>query len=96
MYKTQLIQRDEAPDFAQADYTGITGDATEPYIRRAVQWTLTEAWEEGEIDAQFDVPHVAVAVWRGDVFLGVYAMDAVEVCPEWRNLKRVEETPGAA
>ena len=97
MYRTQLIQRDETPDFDAANETGITGDLNDHFIRRAVQWTLTEAWEEGELDARYDIEHVAVAVWRDDVFVGVYTMDAKEACPEWRNLKRVDdETPGAA
>jgi hypothetical protein len=90
VYKTQLIQRDEAPDLARANRTGITGDATEYYIRRAVQWTLTEAWENEDIDLVFGITF-RVAVWRDNVLLGVYTMDAVEVCPEWRNLTKVVE-----
>jgi hypothetical protein len=90
MFKTQLLRTDEAPDLARANRTGITGDATEYYIRGAVQWTLTEEWENEEIDLVFGSTF-RVAVWRDDVFLGVYTMDAEERCPEWRNLTKVAE-----
>jgi len=30
--------------------------------------------------------HISVAVWHDDVLIGVYAMDAEEVCPRWYNL----------
>ena len=89
MFKTQLLRTDETPDLAQANETGITGDATEYYIRRAVQWTLNEAWESEEIDLVLGSTF-RVAVWRDDVLLGVYAMTAEERCPEWRNLTKVE------
>ena len=96
MYRTQLLSSDEeTPDFAEANASGITGDLNDHFIRRAVQWTLTEAWENEEIDLVFGITF-AVAVWRDAEFVGVYTMDAEEVCPEWRNLKRVDETPGAA
>jgi hypothetical protein len=100
MYRTQLIRRDETPDIADANntgYAGYPGESAENTIRRAVEWELSEAWEAGELDAQYDMEFVAVAVWRDTEFVGVYTMDAEEVCPEWRNLKRVDaETPGAA
>lgn len=90
MFYTQLIQRDETPDITRADRTGITGDATDYYISRAVRWTLTEAWENEDIDLVFGCTF-RVAVWRDDVLLGVYAMTAEERCPEWRNLTKVGE-----
>jgi hypothetical protein len=90
VYKTQLIERDEIPDFAEANETGITGDVTDFYIRRAVEWELSEAWENQEIDLVFGSTF-RVAVWRDDVLLGVYTMDAEEKCPEWRNLTKVVE-----
>jgi hypothetical protein len=89
MFYTQLLRTDEAPDLARANRTGILGDATDHFIRRAVGWELSEAWENEDIDLVFGITF-RVAVWRDNVLLGVYTMDAEEKCPEWRNLTKVQ------
>lgn len=89
MYRTQLLSSsEETPDFAVSAHSGITGDLNDHFIRRAVSWTLTEAWENEEIDLVFGITF-HVAVWRDGAFVGVYKMTAEERCPDWVNMTKV-------
>jgi hypothetical protein len=86
MFKTQLIDARHSIDLKCAEETPYTGDPTLAKIRLVVEWALTGGWEEGRFNAS-EMDHISVAVWLHDVLIGVYTMDAEEVCPRWYNLR---------
>ena len=61
-------------------------------VQRAVEYALNEEWEEGLIDVTFDHEKVYVAIWRDDVFQGVFEATAQLNCPDWIDIK-LAETP---
>lgn len=85
MFKTQIVDARNPIDLKSAEVSRYNGDPTPFNIRLVVERALTEAWEEGFFNAS-EVGHISVAVWHHDVLIGVYAMDAEEVCPRWHNL----------
>lgn len=85
MFKTQLVDARHPIDLECAEEMHCHGEPTLANIRLVVEWTLTDGWEDGRFNAS-DVPGISVAVWHNDVLIGVYTMDAEEVCPQWRNL----------
>ena len=85
MFKTQLVDARNPIDLECAEESPYRGELDPFIIRLAVEWALTVGWEEGRFNAS-EVDRFGVAVWHNDVLIGVYAMDAEEVCPRWLNL----------
>ena len=85
MFKAQIVDAYNPIDLKCAEETPYQGERTLAKIRLVVEWALTGGWEEGRFDAS-QVDRISVAVWHHDVLLGVYTMDAEEVCPRWYNL----------
>ena len=85
MFKAQIVCAFISMDLECAEETPYMGEPTLAKIRLVVEWALTGGWEEGRFDAS-QVDRISVAVWLHDVLLGVYTMDAEEVCPRWYNL----------
>ena len=85
MFKAQIVDAYNPLDLECAVKTRYNGEPTLAKIRLVVEWALTGGWEEGRFDAS-QVDRISVAVWHHDVLLGVYTMDAEEVCPRWYNL----------
>ena len=85
MFKAQIVDAFHPIDPSCAEETHYDGEPTLAKIRLVVEWALTEGWEHGAFNAS-EMHHISVAVWHDDVLIGVYAMDAEEVCPRWYNL----------
>ena len=85
MFKAQIVDARNPVDPKSAEETPYTGEPTLAKIRLVVEWALTGGWEEGRFDAS-EMHRISVAVWHHDALIGVYAMDAEEVCPRWHNL----------
>lgn len=67
-----------------------------PTVRRAVEYALNDEWEEGLIDVTFDHQKVYVAIWKNDVFQGIFEAMAELNCPNWIDIKLAETPKGAA
>lgn len=67
-----------------------------PTVRRAVEWALNDEWEEGLIDVTFDNETLYVAIWKDDVFQGVYQATAEKVCPNFVGIVKTGEPPKGA
>ena len=85
MFRAQIVDAFNPIDPESAEETPYTGEPTLAKIRLVVEWVLTGGWEEGRFNAS-EMDRISVAVWLHDVLLGVYTMDAEEVCPRWYNL----------
>ena len=85
MFKAQIVDARNPVDLESAEETHHDGEPTLAKIRLVVEWMLTGGWQVGRFDAS-EIDRISVAVWHHDVLIGVYTMDAVEVCPRWYNL----------